>query len=70
MKLEQTENIKVVVDTVRSKEERRNSLKDIRVKYNRLQMPTMARGDSPTSLKAKKALLLELLRSNALEDPK
>ena len=70
MKLEQTENIKVVVDTVRSKEEQLDALKHLRVRYNRLKTPTGIRGDSPRSLKAKHEALLALLRGDVTESPK
>ena len=70
MKLKQTENVKVVIDTMRSKDERRDALKSIQVRHNRLKTPTGIRGDSPWSLKAKHEALLALLRGDAKGSPK
>ena len=70
MKLEQTENIKVIADTMRSKDERLDSIKHIQVRHNRLKTPTGIRDDSPRSLKAKHKALLALLRGDATESPK
>ena len=70
MKLEQTENVKVIADTIRSKDERLDSVKRVGVRYNRLKTPTGIRDDSPWSLKAKHEALLALLRGDTTESPK